>query len=219
MKNFILAVIFISLVAISIFVIPALLRHYLGVNQPVLTVISSSMWPKLSRGDVVLVMKTDDADIKVGSVIVFRHERGLAVHRVVSLDNWNIITKGDANVKEDVPILYGDVVGRVPAIGSWLVKIPWVGHISLLANPEAGAVDPDAPVKIEFWGQLMRVVFSPVGFIFIIGFPLIIIFQNVISEAVSGIVPMSTRKRRVRARAKRLQAVWGEAKTKRALRL
>lgn len=219
MKNLILAVLFISLTAAGIFGIPALLRHFLGVEQPVLTVVSSSMWPKLSRGDIVVVMKTDDDDIKVGSVIVFRHEKGLAVHRVVSLGEWLITTRGDANIKEDNPIFYSDVVGRVPAIGNWLVKIPWVGHIALLANPQAGATEPGETAEVDYWGQLMRIVLSPVGFIIMIGFPLVIIFQNAISNAISGIMPMSTRKRRLRARAKRLQAVWGEARTKRALRI
>lgn len=219
MKNVFWTVVFIVLIVFSIFVIPLMLRNILGVDQPIMTVVSSSMWPKLSRGDIVFVMKTDAEEIKVGSVIVFRHEQGLAVHRVVSMDNWTITTKGDANAVADNPILYSAVVGRVPQIGNWLMKIPWVGHISLLANPSAGASEPGQAVEVNFWGQLRRIVLSPVGFIIFIIFPLILVFQNVISSAINGLIPMSTRKRRLQKRAKRLQAAWGEARAKRALRM
>jgi signal peptidase I len=219
MKNILLALLFILLTVASIFGIPAALKYALGVDQPMMTVVSSSMWPKLSRGDIVIVKKTTDADIKVGSVIVFRHENGLAVHRVISLDEWNITTKGDANPVADSPIMYDDVVGRVPAIGTWLVKIPWMGNFSLLANPSAAATEPGDTNKINFWGQLRRTVLSPLGFIIIVGFPIILLFQDIISNAINRIMPMSTRKRRLQRRAKRLQAVWGEEKTKRALRM
>jgi signal peptidase I len=219
MKNVLLALLFIILTVTSIFGIPYLLRSFLGVDQPIMTVVSSSMWPKLSRGDIVFVKKTTVAEIKVGSVIVFRHEQGLAVHRVISLDEWNITTKGDANPVADTPILYSDVVGRVPAIGTWLLKIPWMGNLSLLANPSGGAVEPGKTADTDFWEQLQRTVLSPIGFIIIVGFPIILLFQNFLANVINSIMPMSTRKRRLYKRAKRLQAAWGEEKTKRALRI
>jgi signal peptidase I len=219
MKNILLAVLFILLTIISIFGIPALMKYALGVDQPMMTVVSSSMWPKLSRGDIVIVRKTTDTDIKVGTVIVFQHENGLAVHRVIAMDEWSITTKGDANPVADTPILYNDVVGRVPMIGTWLVKIPWMGHFSLMANPGADTANPGQTAEFDFWGQMRRVVLSPLGFIIIIGFPIIVILQDVISNNVKKRMPMSTRKRRLYQRSKRLKAVWGEEKTKRALRM
>lgn len=219
MKNIFWVLVFVVVIVISIFVVPLMLKYFLGVDQPVMTVISGSMWPSFSRGDIVFVMETDAEDIKVGSVIVFEHEKGLAVHRVISLDKRTLTTKGDANAVADSPILYADVVGRVPQIGSWEMKIPWMGHISLLANPSAGAVSPGESLQVDFWDQLRRIILSPVGFIVFIIFPLIIIFQNNIMDAVKGIMPMSARKRRLQKRAKRLQAAWGEARTKRAFRI
>ena len=219
MKNILLALLFIILVVAAIFAIPAAMKHVLGVDQPMLTVISGSMWPKLSRGDIVIVEKTTAAEIKVGTVIVFRHQNGLAVHRVVSFDGWMITTKGDANPAADDPILYGDVVGRVPAIGSWLVKIPWVGNFSLLANPQAGASEPGQTAAVGFWEQLRRTIISPIGFIIVIVFPLVLIFQSQISDAINRIMPMSSRKRRLQKRARRLRARWGEERTRRVLRM
>lgn len=219
MKNLLIALLFIAVIAAGIAGIPPLLRHALGVDQPLMTVISGSMWPALSRGDIVIVVKTDKADIKVGSVVVFKHQNGFAVHRVVSLDKWTLTTKGDANPVADDPIYYTDVVGRVPAIGSKLVKIPWVGNIALLANPNAGATAPGETNNTDFWGQLLRLVLSPVGFIIIIGFPLVLFFQDTLKNAYYAVVPVSTRKRRQRARARRLEARWGEARVQHALRM
>jgi signal peptidase I len=219
MKYILLVIVFFSLIAASVFAVPPLLRHYLGVDQPVLTVVSGSMWPKLSRGDIVFITKADPADIKVGTVIVFHHEKGLAVHRVVRMDNWSITTKGDANVREDAPILYSAVEGRVLQIGDRLAKIPWVGHIALLGNPSAGTVEPGEAAEVDLWEQLLSIVLSPVGFIVFVVFPLVLLFWDIVADAIKGIMPMSVRKRRMRVRAKRLQGAWGEEKTRRALRI
>lgn len=219
MKNILLVILFIGLIILSIFGVPHILRLTLGTEQPIMTVISGSMWPKLSRGDIVFVKETTRDEIEIGSVIVFQHENGLAVHRVVNMTESTITTKGDANSTTDEPILYSDVVGRIPAIGNMLIKIPWVGHFSLLANPEAGATDPASTTDIDFWGQLKRTILSPLGIIIMIGFPIIILFQDRVSEWLSVIMPMSNRKRKLRTRAKRLQARWGEERTKKALRL
>jgi signal peptidase I len=219
MKNILWVTVFVVVIVVSIFAVPLMLKYFLGVDQPVMTVISGSMWPSFSRGDIVFVMKTDIEDIKVGTVVVFEHEKGLAVHRVVAMDEWWLTTQGDANAVADSPILYSSVVGRVPQIGGWEMKIPWLGHISLLANPSAGASEPGETADVNFWDQLRRIVLSPVGFIVFIIFPLLIIFQNPILAAVGGIIPMPARKRRLQKRAKRLQASWGEARVKRAFRL
>jgi hypothetical protein len=173
----------------------------------------------LSRGYIFIVEKTTTDEIKVGTVIVFRHQNGLAVHRVVSLDVFTLTTKGDANPLPDDPILYNDVVGRVPAIGSWLVKIPWVGNFALIANPEAGASEPGQTAQVDFWEQLGRTIISPIGFIIVIVFPLVLIFQSQISDAINRIMPMSSRKRRLQKRARRLRARWGEERTRRILRM
>ena len=219
MKNVLFALLFIIIVIAAIFGIPAAMKQVLGVDEPMMTVISGSMWPHLSRGDIVIVEKTTTDEIKVGTVIVFRHQNGLAVHRVVSLDVFTLTTKGDANPLPDDPILYSDVVGRVPAIGSWLVKIPWVGNFALIANPEAGASEPGQTAQVDFWEQLGRTIISPIGFIIVIVFPLVLIFQSQISDAINRIMPTSSRKRRLQKRARRLRARWGEERTRRILRM
>ena len=77
MKYLLLIAAFICIIILSVFGIPALLESILGTEQPVLTVTSSSMWPELSRGDIVFVKETNIDDIEVGSVIVFHHENAM----------------------------------------------------------------------------------------------------------------------------------------------
>src|SRR4030042_3813987 len=102
MKNLLMIAFFLAVILLSAFGIPALLELALGLEQPVLTVTSRSMWPQLNRGDIVFVKETNIEDIEVGSVIVFRHKNGLAVHRVIEIRGTTITTKGDANPITDI---------------------------------------------------------------------------------------------------------------------
>jgi len=72
---------------------------------------------------------------------------------------------------------------------------------------------------VGFWEQLRRTIISPIGFIIVIVFPLVLIFQSQISDAINRIMPMSSRKRRLQKRARRLRARWGEERTRRVLRM
>jgi len=206
MKNLVFIVGFLGVVILSVFGIPALLESVLGTEQPILTVTSHSMWPELSRGDIVFVKKAGIDDIKIGSVIVFRHENGLAVHRVVRINGTSITTKGDANPLADIPISYDDVVGRVTTIGSTLVRLPWVGHFSLLEETDESTAAPDNVAEAGFWQQFVKTVLNPVSITVMVLTILAILLQNWISEVVSKLMPASVRKRRLKARTRRMPA-------------
>lgn len=165
MKDLLWWLLIVGLAGAGIFFVPKLLVKSLGTDNPTLTVISGSMWPALHRGDLIFVSKVPLKDIKVGTVLVFRHGNGLAVHRVVKIQGNTITTKGDANPEEDAPFDYDKVVGRVPIIGNWLVKVPYLGMFSILMGPPAAvsqdgkpAPGPGGPVT-----QLGRYLGSPVG--------------------------------------------------------
>lgn len=206
MKSLVLIVLFIGVVFLSVFGIPTLLELTLGTEQPILTVTSSSMWPELSRGDIVFVKKTGIEDIEIGSVIVFRHENGLAVHRVIKIDETRITTKGDANPLADLPITYDDVVGRIPTIGSKLIKIPWVGHFSLIEETEEGTSASEDIADTGFWQQFGDVVLNPVSITVLVITILLILFQHRIADTAGRMMSMSVRKRRLRARTRRMPA-------------
>jgi signal peptidase len=219
MKTILLIVTFIGLIALGIFGIPEILKQTLEVEQPMLTVVSSSMWPELSRGDIVFVKKTTAEEIEVGSVIIFRHEHGLTVHRVVRIGSRTITTKGDANPVADNPISFDEVVGRVPTIGDKLVRIPWIGYFSLLSDPEVNDPNSQVAEEPEVWEQLMSTILSPLGIIIIVGVPLLVIFYNPITSFLSGLLPISERKRRLKLRARRIQNKRQVRNTGRAVRI
>ena len=108
-------------------------------------VLSGSMEPELSTGDLVIVVETDS--VEVGDVIVYQDGGMLVVHRVVGLDGELITTKGDANNVADQPInaaaVKGEVVASVPMLGRLVsfLKSPLgmalaiLGAIALLEAP------------------------------------------------------------------------------------
>ena len=99
------------------------------------TVISGSMEPKYSVGDLIYVKKVDANTIKVGDDITFilNEDLVVATHRVVRIDaeNQRLYTKGLANEIEDSdPVHFNNVIG-VPKF-----SIPKLGYVSdFVQNP------------------------------------------------------------------------------------
>ena len=118
----------------------------LGVGATV--VLSGSMEPTLSTGDLLIIAKQDS--YQVDDVVVFQTNRMAVVHRIVELyekpvqgeDGEEIqqmaITQGDANNTPDDPIqvsqIKGTVVFRLPIVGYLInmIKTP-IGTILILA--------------------------------------------------------------------------------------
>lgn len=101
----------------------------------VYNVISGSMEPTYSVGDLIYVKQVDTDDIKVGDPITFvlNEELVVATHRVVKIDaeNQHFYTKGDANETADSsPVHFNNVIG-VPKF-----SIPYLGYVSdFIQNP------------------------------------------------------------------------------------
>ncbi|MBQ9954116.1 MAG: signal peptidase I [Eggerthellaceae bacterium] len=99
-------------------------------------VLSGSMEPELSTGDLVIV--GDGGPVEVGDVVVYQDGNLLVVHRVVETEGGVMVTKGDANNVADEPVavsaVRGEVLASIPFLGtvvSWL-KSP-VGTVLVLA--------------------------------------------------------------------------------------
>ncbi len=91
-------------------------------------VLSGSMEPELSRGDLIFVRQTDE--INLNDVVVYQEGSALIVHRVVSLYGDTVVTQGDANNAPDEPISTGQIKGVV------MLHLPRVGMaLSLLKTP------------------------------------------------------------------------------------
>lgn len=98
-------------------------------------VLSGSMEPELSRGDLIIVREAGEYD--VNDVVVYQQDGILIVHRIIKVSDEEIITKGDANPVADQPIsaeaIRGKVVMTVPLAGTLvnLLKTPF-GTVCLI---------------------------------------------------------------------------------------
>ena len=121
----------------------------------VFNVVSGSMEPTYSVGDLLYVKEVDPDGIKVGDPITFvlNEDLVVATHRVIEIDaeNRHFYTKGDANDPADAaPVHFNNVVG-VPQF-----SIPLLGYVSdYIQHP------PGLYVAIGLGVVLLAVVFLP----------------------------------------------------------
>jgi len=209
MKNILWWLLFVIGVVGAIYAIPKVLFHTLASESPTLTVISHSMYPALNRGDLILVKGVTLEELQVGTVVVFRHEAGLAVHRVVRIDGHWITTKGDANPKPDAPITYDQVVGRVPTMGDSLVKIPLIGRISLLTSSEAAE---GQAAEANLLKQMARYVWNPLGFCLLVLLPAVLFLSSIAGDTITALSPARRRNRWRKRRTERLKRRWPHAR-------
>jgi signal peptidase len=136
------------LVAVAGLVVLALAPRLVGFQGHV--VVSGSMEPRLSPGDVVLTRPVLPQDLQPGQVLLFPDPDGgdrLVLHRLVSFDErGDLVTRGDANQSNDtthVPALsvIGQAQLRVPYVGLpayWRLTGQW-GELGTLAALLAAA--------------------------------------------------------------------------------
>lgn len=98
-----------------------------------IAVASNSMRPVFSRGDSVLFEYADPENIKVGDVVVFKHNNIIVVHRIVNVSTKNDLyyfnTKGDANDKQDnFEIKEKEIIGKVDYV------IKYIGYPTIWIN-------------------------------------------------------------------------------------
>lgn len=102
------------------------------------TVLSGSMEPALSAGDVILTRPAASGDVHVGDIVTFASGHGTVCHRVVAVTDSpqvTYLTKGDANEEQDqVSVAPEKVTGLV------VLKIPLIGYLSQFVKSPAGLV-------------------------------------------------------------------------------
>lgn len=84
-------------------------------------ILSGSMEPEMSKGDLVLVAETDS--VAIGDVVVYQDGSTLILHRIIELDGDTVVTQGDANETADDPISLESVKGKV------VFLLPYAGNI------------------------------------------------------------------------------------------
>jgi signal peptidase I len=94
-------------------------------------ILTGSMEPSISPGDLVLVRKYDISDIKVGDVVEYQLDDYKVVHRVIAIHRYYdapvLITKGDANKSADTnPVIGSQLIGKIE------YTIPYIGYPAYL---------------------------------------------------------------------------------------
>jgi len=127
-------IVFAALVIATVWIVPL----FIGV-KPV-TVLSGSMEPTFSAGDVIWV-STDKENVAIGDIVVFHpeaYDSTLVTHRVISANTGSekvYRTQGDANGVADDPIVEGQIVGTVKpplsyiGLESNVIAFPKVGYL------------------------------------------------------------------------------------------
>ncbi|MHA1489536.1 MAG: signal peptidase I [Promethearchaeota archaeon] len=136
------------------FLIYFIMTLALNTTNPMVVVVSGSMEPNISKGDLLFLKGMDPADIKEGTIeakngdIIVYDARGLwsgapndpIVHRVVDKiyenGSWFFLTKGDANSYVD-----GAYVHQSRILGVVCGKIPMVGWVKIFLT-ETGILIP-----------------------------------------------------------------------------
>lgn len=123
----------------------------------VFNILSPSMEPKYSVGDLVYVQAIKNGDvsgIEVGDDITFVLNEDLTVgtHRVIEIDyeKQQFTTKGLANETEDPPVHFKNVIGEVK------FSIPLLGYVShFIQNP------PGTYITLALGALFILLVFMP----------------------------------------------------------
>lgn len=118
-------------------------------------VVSPSMEPTYSTGDLIYVKTVMPESIKEGDPItyVLNEDLVVATHRVVRIDSENrrFITKGDANKDEDdTPVHFNNLIGKP------VFAIPLLGYVSAFLRTTVGTY-----AAITFGVALLAAVFLP----------------------------------------------------------
>jgi signal peptidase len=124
------------------------------------TVLTGSMEPTISAGDVVVDERISPLEAQVGDVVTFRDpedQNRQLTHRVKSIRRqgthlW-FVTQGDANnTVEHWRISADGSLGRV------LYTVPWVGHVAVLTKTPLGlALLAIVPVLLLALDELLKI--------------------------------------------------------------
>lgn len=115
----------ILLLYLFIIITPKYIKGFYPFGIRTAIVLTGSMEPSLKINDFVIMRKTKS--IKVNDIISYKLNNSEILHRVIKINNGLVVTKGDANNKEDNPIninqVTGVYVGKIKYLGSIITFI------------------------------------------------------------------------------------------------
>lgn len=108
-------------IAFSKLVLKNDLPSFFGLKNAV--VLSGSMEPVFSAGDLLIYFETKDYEID--DIVIFLSGGAFVTHRIIGEEDGYFITQGDANNVEDKELLNpenieGEMIIAIPSIGSFI---------------------------------------------------------------------------------------------------
>ncbi len=128
-KTSLLKMVLLTLISLSVLFL-AFVAYGAGVNNSLyklILVTSDSMSPVFYSGDLIMIVKVDSDQVKVGDIVTFQTKnRELLTHRVVEIkEDGEFVTKGDANEEADV---WSDGWKLKKVTTKYITRIPVIGH-------------------------------------------------------------------------------------------
>ena len=119
----ILIILLVIIIAYNFFQISILNKKYSNFfGYTFFEVTTGSMSGTIEINDVVIVKINDN--IKENDIITYQLDDTIITHRLIKIEDNQLITKGDANNAEDKPIekksVIGKVVKTIPKLGIWI---------------------------------------------------------------------------------------------------
>ena len=107
-------------------------KYLFGLKAYIIT--TDSMKPHINSGDVIIISKVSEENLKVGDVITFKKDEEVITHRIIKINKSeenDYITKGDNNnIEDQKSISYKDIEGRK------VLRIPFLGKIIMKLQDE-----------------------------------------------------------------------------------
>ena len=125
-----------SVVTVLVLILAALAFLYFVPDYSLLLVRSESMTPVLNMGDLIITGPVNgpiNGEVEPGTIITYEHSKELITHRVESIDDKALVTKGDA-VEDSDPWS----VEMSSVRGVYLFKIPYVGYVTSFVQTKLG---------------------------------------------------------------------------------
>ena len=116
-------ILLVILIGYNFFQISILNKKYSNfIGYTFFEVTTGSMSGTIEINDVVIVKINDN--IKENDIITYQLDDTIITHRLIKIEDNQLITKGDANNTEDRPIekksVIGKVVKTIPKLGIWI---------------------------------------------------------------------------------------------------
>ena len=148
--------------AVLVIVVAGFAFIYFSPGYNLYLVRSESMRPAINIGDLIITGPLDgpiNGEVKPGMIVTYEYKKENITHRVQSIDDKTLVTKGDATEDPDPwSVVLSDVRGI------YLFKIPNVGYLTNFIQTKLGwfltIIIPSALLVLWLTKDIVKEAFS-----------------------------------------------------------